>query len=169
MGWSDMVVRNLFWLDQSPGTIELWLNTPGGSMQEMWAIYDMIQTANNPVITVVMGEVCSAGCIILAGATAMRYAMPNAWFMWHGGFEAAALTPGEYQDRAEFYKLERKIWVETMAKHTTPRENDGTGRKIRSLKGKVEFWEQRTHDRELWFPAWKMIENGIVDEIWSKD
>ncbi len=167
-GWSDMVVRNLLWLDgNSKEPIELWLHTPGGYLDEMWAVYDAIRTASSPIITVCLGNVSSAGCLILAAGTGTRYAMPRSSFMWHGGWESASLSPREMEDRVAYYKRERALWIDTMARHTTPR--DPQGRKLKTHKARAAFWEEQIHDHELWRDAEEMIADGIVDEIWEHE
>lgn len=161
-GETDFVIRNLLWLDQSPGPIELWINSPGGSADEMWAVYDVIQTRHNDVITVGYGIVASAACIVLAGGTGTRYAMPNVSFMWHGGWDGPAGNTQEIIDRAEFYKRERARWCETMARHSAP-----PGHK--SMKAKTGFWMKKTLAREEWLDASDMLTYGVVDALWTKE
>jgi ATP-dependent protease ClpP protease subunit len=91
----DHVIRNLLHLDGTSGDIELWINTPGGEVVEMWALYDIIQTLNNKVSAVAFGEVASAGCLILAGAT-----------HW------------DAQTRAAWYEREMNRWCSAMGEHT---------------------------------------------------
>lgn len=163
MGDTDYVVRNLLFLDQSKGPIELWINSPGGSITEMWALYDVMRTCGNDVITVGHGQSCSAACLLLAGGTGVRYAMPNMSFMWHGGTEGVgAVNPQEFLDRAKFVERDRERWCRTMARLTRPP-------KCRSLDAKTEWWMVRTLAREEWLEADEMVKYGIVDEIWKKE
>jgi len=161
IGYTDFVVRNLLWLDCTAGPIELWINTYGGSLDEMWAIYDAMKIARNPVHTIAIGSVCSAGCLLLAGGTGTRYSTPFCNFMWHGGTDTASgLVPQEFQDRAAWTERDRKRWVEEMARHTKP-----VG--CRSQKERAKFWDHHTRAKELWFDAPLMKKNGIIDEIWT--
>jgi ATP-dependent Clp protease protease subunit len=160
-GWADGIVRNILWLDaNSAEPIELWLNTPGGEIDEMWAIYDAMRTAGSLVHTVAIGNVSSAGCLVLAGGTGTRYAFPNASFMWHGGWQGVSGELRTVEKRVEWYKREMARWIDTMASHTA-------GKAGRSLKARREFWEERTHDWEAWFEAKDMKAHGIIDEIWE--
>ena len=162
-GWTDMVARNLLWLDaNSKEPLELWINTPGGAVEEMWAIYDVMKQMRSPVMTIALGTVCSAGCLILAGGTGVRYTHPNASFMWHGGWEGASGVPREVEHRVEFYKADRARWVREMAKSTSKKAG-------RSLKAREAFWEEKCHAHEFWLDAKGMVEYGIVDEIWTKE
>lgn len=160
-GDTDFVVRNLLYLDQTQGPIELWINSPGGCGDEMWAVYDVMRSCSNPVITVGYGIVASAACILLAGGTGQRYAMPNVSFMWHGGWEAPAGNTQELIDRAAFAERERQRWCEVMASHSTPP-------RARSHKAKVEFWLRMTLAREEWLGAEDLLKYRIVDEVWGR-
>ncbi len=160
-GWSDMVIRNLLWLDANGDEpIELWLSTPGGSTDEMWAIYDAMRTARSLIHTVALGNVSSAGCLILAGGTGTRYAMPNASFMWHGGWQGVDGELRTVQQRVDWYNREMARWIETFARLT----------KVPGCRGhraRVAYWESHTHDSELWLDPKGMKRHGIIDEIWG--
>lgn len=164
---SDQVVKNLLWLDANSSSkkdvVELWLNTPGGAFEEMWAIYDVIHTMRCPVVTVAVGCVASAGCLLLASGTGTRYAMPHASFMWHGGFcEGEDLVHWEAQDRAAWESRELDRWTVAMSEHTRPP-------KTRSRRQRADFWSRWTKGRELWLDARQMVEHGVVDEIWTRE
>lgn len=162
-GDADFVVRNLLFLDRTQGDIELWINTPGGSVDEMWAIYDAMRVADNAIHAVAFGNVSSAGCLLLAGATGTRYATPFCSFMWHGGSEGALwISPHEFQDRAAWYKREFERWIDAMARHTKPPG-------CRSLESRRDFWREHARARELWLDAEGMRRHGIVDSIWGEE
>jgi ATP-dependent Clp protease protease subunit len=162
-GETDLVVKNLLWMDTTPGQIELWINTPGGVLEEMWAIYDAIRTATNHILTVALGNVSSAGCLLLAAGTGVRYAMPSASFMWHGGEECIPWTSiTELEDRAAWARRETDRWVTTMARHTKPPG-------CRTVAKREAFWREHTVARELWLDAKQMVQHGIVDEIWTRE
>ncbi len=163
---TEHVVRNLLWLDSlgsGKEPIELWINTVGGYFEEMWAIYDVMQQAKHPIITVALGNVSSAGCLLLAGGTGQRYAARYSSFMWHGGTTGiySHLPHAESQDRSEWEKFEHERWCAVMAEHTKPP-------RTRSKKQRADFWSKWTVGREKWLDAKGMIEHGVVDEIWAK-
>ncbi len=74
--------------------IFLYINSPGGSVTAGMAIYDTMQYIASPVSTVCMGQAASMGALLLcAGASGMRYALPNSRIMIHqpsGGFQGQA-------------------------------------------------------------------------------
>ena len=151
----EHVIRNLLFLDHTKGPIELWLNCPGGETVEMWALYDLIRSCQNQVDIVAFGNVCSAGCLVLAGGTGTRWVTPNCQFMWHQG--TSGVDGGQNyldaQHRAEFEKTDFDRWVKTMAKHT---------------KKPANFWSAKSKG-ELWLWADGMIEYGVADQIWDPD
>jgi len=167
---TDVVVRNLLLLDRSKGPIELWINTPGGYLHEMWSVIDVMHTMNNEVCTVALGNVSSAGCLMLAAGTGTRYALPHASFMWHAGTTDIC---GEHwpdaRDRMKWEIREQERWIDMMGRKTTPR--DDKGRAIKTLEGKKSFWEKPWCDGggELWLDAKEMVQHGVVDEIWTKN
>lgn len=74
--------------------IYLYINSPGGSVTAGMAIYDTMQYIASPVSTVCMGQAASMGALLLcAGASGMRYALPNSRIMIHqpsGGYQGQA-------------------------------------------------------------------------------
>lgn len=159
-GSSDRVVKNLLWLDESEGPIQLWINTPGGCLDEMWAIYDVMRNASNDVETIAVGEVASAGCLLLAGGTDMRRAMPNSTFMWHSmSHSCGALLTQELYDRVEFTRKAHDRWIDEMARQTHPPG-------CRSLASRRAFWEKWSAGREKYMDAKDMLRHKIVDRIY---
>ena len=84
--------------------ISLYINSPGGSITSLFAIYDTMNYISAPVSTVCMGMAASAAAVILAGGAAgKRYALPHARIMMHqphGGAQGQA-------DRANARAVER--------------------------------------------------------------
>lgn len=160
---TDHVLRSLLWMDKRRAPVELWISTPGGSIEEMWALYDVIQSMDSPVLTVGFGSVASAGCLLLACGTGTRYAMPRASLMWHSGSsDTGHVVHQEAQDRAAWEARELARWVDAMAEHTRPP-------RTRSRRQRRDYWERWTRGRELWLDARQMIEHGIVDQLWDDD
>jgi len=82
---TERVISQLLWLDtQSQEAIRLFINTPGGSADDGFAIFDMIRFIRSPVVCITVWLNASAGTIILLGAPReRRLALPNARLMIH--------------------------------------------------------------------------------------
>ena len=82
---TERVATQLLWLDsQSHDPIRLFINTPGGSADDGFAIFDMIRFVKSPVVNIRVGLNASAGTIILlATPKERRLALPNARIMIH--------------------------------------------------------------------------------------
>lgn len=151
----EQVARALLFLDKTPGDIELWINSPGGLVTEMFALHDLIRTLDNNVTTVGYGQVASAAGLLLA-AGHERYATPNCWFMSHMG---EGYLVGDLFTQREQLKVEEKIfdqWTALLSKYT---------------KHSKKWWKE-VHvgeQRELWLDARGMVKHGIVDEIWPPE
>ena len=83
---ANLVVAQLLHLDaEQPGRdIYLYLNSPGGDMTGLFAIYDTMTFLRSDVATVCVGQACSAAAVLLAaGAPGKRYVLPNARVLIH--------------------------------------------------------------------------------------
>ena len=93
---SNAVVAQLLFLQsQDPKKqINVYINSPGGSVTAGLAIYDTMQFVSCPIATYCIGQAASMGAVLLtAGAKGMRYALPNSRIMIHqpwGGAEGKA-------------------------------------------------------------------------------
>jgi ATP-dependent Clp protease protease subunit len=83
---SISVIQALLTMEaEDPATpIVMYINTPGGTVYDAFAIYDVMKSMKCSIITVGFGRVMSAGVLIIsAGKLGSRYAMPNSYFMTH--------------------------------------------------------------------------------------
>ncbi len=82
---TERVAAQLMWLDsQSEDPIRVFINTPGGSADDGFAIFDMIRFVRAPVVNICVGLNASAGTLILLAAPKeRRLALPNARIMIH--------------------------------------------------------------------------------------
>ena len=83
---ANLIVAQLLFLEsENPDKdINLWINSPGGSVTAGMAIYDAMQFVSPDVNTIVMGQACSMGSLLAqAGATGKRFILPNARHMIH--------------------------------------------------------------------------------------
>jgi ATP-dependent Clp protease protease subunit len=130
--------------------INLYINSPGGSMTTLFAIYDTMQYIKPDVSTIVMGQVASAAAVLsLAGAKGKRYALPNARILLHqphGGVEGQAV---DIEIQAKEMVRDRELMNEIIAKHT--------GQPMESVS--------KDTDRDYILTAEQAVEYGAVDEI----
>ena len=83
---ANVIVAQLIHLeaDDPDKEISLYINSPGGDMTALFAIYDTMQLMRPDVVTVCVGQACSAAAVLLAaGAPGKRYVLPNARVLIH--------------------------------------------------------------------------------------
>ena len=94
--FSYLVIAQLLFLEaEDPEKdINLYINSPGGSVTAGLGIYDTMQYVKPPITTICLGQAASMGALLLAaGTTGKRFALPNARVMIHqpmGGFQGQA-------------------------------------------------------------------------------
>ena len=150
---ADDIMAQLLVLESmdSDRDVMMYINSPGGSMTAMTAIYDTMQYINPDVQTVCLGQAASAAAIILAaGAAGKRMILPNARVLIHQpamGQDFGKATEIELQAK-EMLRL--RSWLEsTLAKHT--------GQDIERIRKDFEV------DTILTAPEAKAY--GMVDEV----
>ena len=150
---ADDIMAQLLVLESmdSDRDVMMYINSPGGSMTAMTAIYDTMQYINPDVQTVCLGQAASAAAIILAaGAAGKRMILPNARVLIHQpamGQDFGKATEIELQAK-EMLRL--RSWLEsTLAKHT--------GQDIERIRKDIEV------DTILTAPEAKAY--GMVDEV----
>ena len=133
----DIMAQLLVLESQDPNRdVMMYINSPGGSMTAMTAIYDTMQYIKPDVQTVCLGQAASAAAILLAaGAKGKRLMLPNARVLIH-------------QPAKEMLRM--REWLEnTLAKHT--------GRDIEKIRKDIEV--------DTFLTAQEAKEYGIVDEV----
>ncbi len=149
---ANVVIAQLLFLEsEDPDKdINLYINSPGGSVTSGLAIYDTMQYVKPQVSTICLGQAASMGAVLLAGgAPGKRYAVPNARIMIHqlsGGFQGQA-TDIDIQAR-EALRLKARL-NEILARHT---------------KQPIERIEKDT-DRDYFMGAGEAKEYGIIDDV----
>ncbi|WP_420422017.1 ATP-dependent Clp protease proteolytic subunit [Simkania sp.] len=150
------IIRKLWYLEfLDPGKpILLVINSPGGSVDSGFAIWDQIQMISSPVTTLVTGLAASMGSVLsLAAAPKKRFATPSARIMIHqpliSGVIQGQATDLEIQAK-EIIKTRTQI-VELYAKAT----------------GKDSKLIEKTIDRDTWMTAEEAIDFGLLDGIVS--
>ena len=130
--------------------IQLYINTPGGSVTAGLAIYDTMQYVKPDISTVCIGMAGSMGATLLAaGAKGKRYALPNSEVMLHqvaGGVSGQAV---EIEITArQIIKIKEKL-NKILAKHT--------GQPMSKL--------EKDTDRDFYLSADEAKEYGIIDKV----
>ncbi|MCX6788844.1 MAG: ATP-dependent Clp endopeptidase proteolytic subunit ClpP [bacterium] len=149
---ANSVIAQLLFLDHedTKKDIQIYLNTPGGSVSAGLAIYDTIQHVKSPVSTICVGMAASMGSALLsAGAKGKRFILPNAEVMLHqimGGVE------GQASD------------IEISAKHILKLKDRLNKILVKHTGQKLDKIEKDT-DRDYWMTAEEAKQYGIVDEI----
>jgi len=146
-----VIAQMLFLASQDPKKdIQLYVNTPGGSVTAGLAIYDTMQYVKCPVATICFGLAGSMGAVLLAaGAKGKRFALPNAEVLLHQVAGGAQGQASEIEITAkQIIKIKNKINA-ILAKHTG------------QLLEKVE----KDTDRDFYLSADEAKEYGIIDEV----
>jgi ATP-dependent Clp protease protease subunit len=149
---ANAVIAQLLFLDHEDQKkeIQLYLNTPGGSVTAGLAIYDTMQYVKSPVSTICVGMAASMGAVLLgAGHKGKRFALPNSEILLHqvmGGAEGQA-TEIEITAK-QIVKIKDKL-NQILSKHT--------GQKLDKI--------ERDTDRDFYMTAAEAKEYGLIDEI----
>lgn len=152
---ANLIVAQLLFLEaEDPAKdINIYINSPGGSVTAGMAIYDTMQFIKPDVRTLCIGQACSMGAFLLAGGTAgKRAALPHARVMIHqplGGFRGQA---SDIQIHAQEILKIKQTLNERLAFHT--------GQSIEQI-------EQDT-DRDNFMSAEQAKLYGLVDEVLIK-
>ena len=152
---ANLIVAQLLFLEAEDPTkdINIYINSPGGSVTAGMAIYDTMQFIKPDVRTLCIGQACSMGAFLLAGGTAgKRAVLPNARVMIHqplGGFRGQA---SDIQIHAqEILKIKHTL-NDRLAFHT--------GQSIERI--------EKDTDRDNFMSAEEAKVYGLVDEVLVK-
>jgi ATP-dependent Clp protease protease subunit len=119
--FSNLIIAQLLFLEaEDPEKdINLYINSPGGSVTAGLGIYDTMQYVKSPITTICLGQAASMGALLLAAGTkGKRFALPNARVMIHqpmGGFQGQA-TEIDIHAR-EILKIRERL-NDILAKHS---------------------------------------------------
>ena len=153
---ADLVVAQLLFLDGQDveKDINLYINSPGGSVTAAFAIYDTIQHVKSDVQTICLGQAASMAALILAaGAEKKRMILPSARVLIHqpwGGAHGQARDIG-IQSK-EIIRLKKMI-IEYFARHT--------GKSTEQIASDME--------RDFFMSAQDAVEYGIADSILTRE
>jgi len=132
--------------------INLYINSPGGSVTAGMAIYDTMQFIECDVATFALGLAASMGQFLLsAGARGKRYALPHSRILMHQPSAGIGGTASDIAIQAEQYKLTKREMAELIAQQT----------------GQTVEQVERDSDRDRWFTARQALDYGFIDQVVS--
>ena len=149
---ASLVVAQLLYLEsQDPDKeIQLYINSPGGSVTAGMAIYDTMQYIKCDVSTICIGMAASMGAFLLSsGAKGKRIALPNAEIMIH---QPSAGTQGQITDMAIHLKR-----LETIKKKINEIMASNTGKSVEQITADCE--------RDNFMSAEEAREYGLIDKV----
>jgi ATP-dependent Clp protease protease subunit len=149
---ASLIIAQLLFLDSEDPTkdINLYINSPGGSVSAGLAIYDTMQFVRADICTICVGMAASMAQVLLcAGAKGKRFALPHSRIMMH---QPLGGTQGQASD-IEIYTREmlriRDMLYEIIAEHT----------------GKDVATVLQDADRDKYLSAQESLDYGIIDKI----
>ena len=149
---ANLVVAQMLFLqmEDPKREINLYINSPGGSVTAGLAIYDTMQFVTCDVATYCVGIAASMAAVLLtAGTKGKRYALPNSDVMLHQVSGGAQGPASDVERTVEYmFRLKRRL-ISIIAHHT----------------GKTEEQIQADSDRDYWITAQQAKEYGLVDEV----
>ncbi len=152
---ASIVIAQLLFLEaEDPGKdINLYINSPGGSVSAGMAIYDTMQFIRSDVSTICIGMAASMGAFLLAGGTkGKRMALPNAEIMIHQPSGGAKGQATEIQIVAENILKTKKKLNQMLA--------ENTGKSYETIAADTE--------RDYYMSAQEALDYGIIDTIVTK-
>lgn len=149
---ANSIIAQLLFLDSEDHNkpIQMYINSPGGSVTAGMGIYDTMQHIKAPVHTTVLGLAASMGSILLIGGEiGHRYALPNSEVLIHQPLGGAQGQATEIEIAAEHIKKTRTKLNTLIAERT--------GQKLSKVK--------KDTDRDNWLTAEESLAYGLVDSI----
>jgi ATP-dependent Clp protease, protease subunit len=139
--------------EDSSRDINLYVNSPGGSVTAGMAIFDTMQFVECDIATYSLGLSASMGQFLLtAGARGKRYALPHSRIMMHQPSAGIGGTASDIAIQAEQFKITKAEMNRLNAEHT--------GQPLSRIESDSE--------RDRWFNAQQALEYGFVDHVVSR-
>ena len=152
---ANLVVAQLLFLesDDPDKDVNLYINSPGGSVTAGLAIYDTLQYIKPDVSTVCLGQAASMGAVLLAGGTqGKRFALPHSRVMIHQPLGDASGQASDLEIQAREILKIKEVLIKLLAKHS--------GQEEQKLK--------KDSDRDFFMTAVQAMEYGLVDHVIEK-
>lgn len=152
---ANAVMAQLLFLDRSNRTqdINIYVNSPGGSVTAGLAIYDTMQFVQPDVATYCLGQAASMGAVLLSGGTkGKRFSLPNSRVMIHQPWGGTQGTAKDMEIQvAEILKMKTRL-EEILAHHT----------------GRTSEEIAQATDRDNFLAAEEAKEFGLIDHVVAK-
>ena len=152
---ANVIVAQLLLLEQQnpEREIQIYINSPGGSVDAGLAIYDTMQFISAPVSTICVGLAASMGSLLLlAGQRGKRLALPHSRIMIHQPLIYGGGISGQVSDieiEAKELARTKRLFIEIMAKHTAKTPEDIA----------------QDIDRNNYMSAYEAVSYGILDKV----
>ncbi len=147
---SEWVIRQLLDLDrQSNEEITMFINSPGGSVTEMFAIIDAMNIVKSPIRTIVMGMAASAASVIASNGDT-RLITANSEFMVHEAWSYTMGTATDMQEDVDRVKILNDKLMNLLAYNT--------GRSIDQI-------QEMSKKTDKWFTAQDAVQFGLADKV----
>ena len=149
---ANLIIAQLLFLqaEDPKKDIDLYINSPGGSVTAGLAIYDTIQVLSCDVKTYCLGQCASMGAVLLAaGAAGKRFALPNSRIMIHQPWGGAQGTAADIDIQAKEILRLKSMLNGILAKHT--------GQQVRRIEKDTE--------RDFFMSASEAVEYHLVDKV----
>jgi ATP-dependent Clp protease protease subunit len=146
------VIMKMLYLDnlKRETEISLYINSPGGSVDDTMAIYDTIRFVGSPIATYCIGRAQSGAAVILAAGTkGKRFALPHAKVMLHQPWGGVTGVAADIKIQAEEILKAKTMINEILAKHT--------GQTIEKIAAETE--------RDRYMTAEEACQYGLIDEV----
>jgi ATP-dependent Clp protease protease subunit len=146
------VIMKMLYLDnlKRESEISLYVNSPGGSVDDTMAIYDTMQFISSPVATYCIGRAQSGAAIILAAGTkGKRHALPHAKIMLHQPWGGVTGQAADIKIQAQEILKAKQLIIELLAKHT--------GQSVEKIQAETE--------RDRYLTADEAKEYGLIDDV----
>lgn len=148
----SVIIKSLLYLDnlKRGNDIHLYINCPGGSVDDTMAIYDTMQFIKSDVCTYCVGHAASGGAVILAAGTkGKRFALPHSQVMLHQPWGGVSGQAADIQIQAEIIIKTKTMLNEVLAKHS--------GQTPDKIAAEIE--------RDRYMSADEAKDYGLVDEV----
>jgi len=152
---ANVTVAQLLYLESvSPESdINLYINSPGGTVTDAFAIYDAMNYIKSDVATIALGQAASAGAFLLsAGAKGKRFALPNSRIMIHQPSGGAGGPATDIQIHAKEILRMKATLNQLFADHT--------GQPLEKIEEDME--------RDKFLTSQQALDYGIIDHIISR-
>jgi ATP-dependent Clp protease protease subunit len=151
---ANLVCAQMLYLqyENADRDINLYINSPGGDITALFAIYDTMQLVKNPIATWCYGQAASAAAVLLAsGAPGKRHCLPHSRILMHQPYGGVGGQASDIEIQAKEILRMREMLEQILADHT----------------GQTLERVHRDTDRDFIMSATEAKDYGIIDEIIS--